>query len=472
MNSILRSSLLQNVRALMNLSEPTGSRGAVVMEEQHDSRSKLQCEFEQDVKAYLLQYPDTKHVDIYLNDINGIFRGKRIDVSELRSIAKGCYFPQSVYSMDREGKVLCRATDTLVVDEPDRLCLPVKGTLRPAAYAPRENAQLLLTMQDDDGVPYALEPRVILENVLRRFHHHGLYPVIAPEIEFYIIDQQMAEEIRGQGCFHMTVPSTYTPFIECLEEMASIQNLSLTGIVSEAEPGQFELNLKHSHQVVEICENVLALRRLTSIVASDFGYKASFMAKPFSLMAGNGLHFHISLNDVHGSNVFAAQPGELNEMTRLCLAGLLHLMPASLAIMAPGVNSFRRIRKNLYEPLFSSWGYNKRSAALRIPCSTKENSRIEYRLAGADANPYLVMATILTGMLYGLENIDDDILENIIHVAPPLPLFQQQAIEAFQESPYLMESLGKEFSQHWVHSRLEELTFFESIVTPEESVYS
>ena len=144
-------------------------------------------------------------------------------------------------------------------------------------------------------------------------------------------------------------------------------------------------------------------------------------------------------------------------------------MPGSLAIMAPGVNAFRRMRKNLNEPLFSSWGYNKRSAALRIPCSSKENSRIEYRLAGADANPYLVMATILTGMLYGLENIDDDDLDNIIHVAPPLPLFQQHALDAFQESPYLTESLGREFSQQWIHSKLAELTLFESIVTHEES---
>lgn len=460
------------MRALLNLSQPTGSSGPEDTEKQSDLRCELQREFHQEVKTYLQQYPDTKHVDIYLNDINGTFRGKRIDVEALWSTAKGCYFPQSVYSMDREGKVVCSAMDSLVMDEPDRLCLPVKGTLRPSAYAPQENAQLLLSMQDANGNPYALEPRVILENVLRRFHHHGLYPVIAPEIEFYLIDQQAPEEIRGQGCFHMTVPSTYTPFIECLEKMATEQNLSLTGIVSEAEPGQFEINLRHSNKVVEICENVLALRRLTSVVAGEFGYKASFMAKPFSQLAGNGLHFHISLNDIHGSNVFAAQPGEVNEMTRLCLAGLLHLMPASLAIMAPGVNSFRRIRKNLQEPLFSSWGYNKRSAALRIPCSEKENSRIEYRLAGADANPYLVMATILTGMLYGLENIDDDTLENIIHVAPPLPLFQQQAIDVFQAYPYLTESLGSDFSQQWVHSKLVELTIFERIVTPEESVIS
>jgi glutamine synthetase len=99
-------------------------------------------------------------------------------------------------------------------------------------------------------------------------------------------------------------------------------------------------------------------------------------------------------------------------MMRLCIAGQLALMPASVAILAPGVNAFRRLRKNLTEPVFNSWGYNTRSAALRIPCSDESNRRIEYRLAGADANPYLVAATILTGMLYGLENIDEGIYLN------------------------------------------------------------
>lgn len=470
MNTMLKFPLLQNIRTLLTLAQ-TPQIAEVESKEKGNSDNAFQRAFQQEVQTYLLHYPATKHVDIYLNDINGTFRGKRIAVGDLYSAAKGCYFPQSVYSMDREGKVVCTAADHQVLDEPDRICLPVKGTLRPSAYDPHENAQLLLSMQDASGAPYALEPRVILENVVRRFHHHGLYPVIAPEIEFYLIDQQ-AQVMRSQGCFHMAVPSTYAPFIERLEEMAAAQKLPLTGIVSEAEPAQFELNLRHSHQVVEVCENVLALRRLTSVIANEFGYKANFMAKPFSQLAGNGLHFHISLNDRQGDNLFASPAQELNEMTRLCLAGLLHLMPASLAIMAPGVNAFRRLRKNLDEPVFSSWGYNTRSAALRIPCSTEENRRIEYRLAGADANPYLVMATILTGMLYGLENIDGDSEEDILRAAPPLPLFQHQAIAVFQECPYLLDSLGQAFSRQWIHSKLEELTLFEGIVTQEETAIS
>ncbi len=411
---MMKHPLLQNLRAFLASTQfeavSANAAGKALLQDSTDSHQA----FCQEIKTYLLRYPRTKHVDVYLNDINGTFRGKRINVGDLPSIAKGCYFPQSVYSMDWKGKIIGNDASQVVLDEPDRLCLPVKGTLRPSAYEPEENAQLLLTMRGSDGGPCGLEPRVILENVLRRFHHHGLYPVIAPEIEFYLT-QEHPRNIQGQGCYQMAVPSSYAPFIEKLEEMAAAQNLSLTGIVSEAEPGQFELNLRHSHQVVDVCENVLAMRRLTSVVASEFGYKANFMAKPFSHLAGNGLHFHISLNDIHGDNVFASPANELSEMTRLCLAGLLHLMPASVAILAPTVNAYRRMRKNLNEPLFSSWGYNKRSAALRIPCSTEDNRRIEYRLAGADANPYLVMAAVLTGMLYGLEKVDSDAVERIFN---------------------------------------------------------
>lgn len=428
----------------------------------------LDTDFNQEVKDYLYRFPQTKHIDIYLNDINGTFRGKRISINDLYDTSKGYYFPESVYSMDWKGKVHTTENEQCAEDEPDRLCLPVKGTLRPSVYDPESNAQLLLSMRDVEGKPFQNEPRVILDNILQKFHHHGLYPVMAPEIEFYLTGMDL-HEINDQGCYQMLYPVNYTHFIEKLERVALEQNLLLTGIVCEAEPGQFELNLQHSDDVLKVCEHVLALRRLTSIVAQEFGYKANFMAKPFSLLAGNGLHFHVSIIDTEGNNIYSSPCNEFNEMLRMSLAGLLELMPPSMAIMAPCVNSFRRIRKNLHEPLFSSWGYNTRSVALRIPCSNEESRRIEYRLAGSDANPYLVAATILAGILYGLEKLESTALNNQLDNAPDLPLFQQQAIDTFLNCDYLTEILGKNFSKKWAFHKLEELTQFERIVTKEES---
>lgn len=161
--------------------------------------------------------------------------------ASLMSLGKGAYFPQSVYSMDKEGKVMSTEDNVMAANEPDRICMPVEGTLRPGGYNPDENAQILLTMKDDHGAPYVLEPRVILRNILRKFHEHGLYPVIAPEIEFYLEDSQN-RNIHPSGCFNLAVPSEYTRFIEELETMATLQNLPLSGIVCEAEAGQFELN--------------------------------------------------------------------------------------------------------------------------------------------------------------------------------------------------------------------------------------
>ncbi|QLK63394.1 glutamine synthetase (plasmid) [Enterobacteriaceae bacterium Kacie_13] len=430
-----------------------------------------EIQFSQEVADYLYKYPNTKHIDIYINDISGAFRGKRVTIATLMSLEKGAYFPQSVYSMDKEGKVMNVGDNDMAANEPDRICIPVAGTLRPCGHNPDENAQILLTMQDDLGKPYKLEPRVILGNVLKKFHEHGLYPVIAPEIEFYLEDSQN-RNIQSSGCFNLAVPSEYTPFIEELETLATQQNLPLSGIVCEAEAGQFELNLQHSKHVVDICENILALRRLTNTVAHKFGFNANFMAKPYSGMSGSGLHFHISLNDEQGNNIFSSPEEIPNEMMRLCLMGMLHLMPASLAILAPNVNAFRRIRKNLNEPLFNSWGVNQRSAALRIPCSNEMHRRIEYRLAGSDANPYLAMATILTGMLYGLEKIEDEPLTDFTHCSPILPLFQQHAIDEFRQCQYLTSSLGEAFSKQWIQNKLSELALFESIVTPGENTFS
>ncbi|WP_421510761.1 glutamine synthetase family protein [Enterobacter sp. JS8-1] len=442
------------------LALPTALNSGLYLEEK---LATLKQSLSVEVADYLERYPQTKHIDVCLNDSNGIMRGKRLSVDSMLSLEKGCYFPLSVYSMDQKGKVAASRDD-----EPDRLCMPVAGSLRPSSHDPLHTAQILLTMKDIDGQPCPLEPRVILQNVLARFHQHGLYPVIAPEIEFYLTGPG-TQELQNQGCFHMDTSSAHAALFDELEQLAHQQHIPLTGIVAEAESGQFELNLKHSHRVVEVCDNILALRRLTRFVAEKHGLQANFMAKPFSHLSGSGLHFHFSLNDTHGDNVFASPADELNSMMRLCIAGQLALMPASIAILAPGVNAFRRLRKNLTEPLFHSWGYNTRTAALRIPCSDESNRRIEYRLAGADANPYLVAATILTGMLYGLENVDEDDLPEPQRDEPELPLFQQQAIEAFSRCQYLTDSLGEAFSEQWIACKLSELDWFESIVTGQES---
>lgn len=161
---------LKSIRPYFNfpgLSLPTALNSGLYLEEKLAS---LKQSLSVEVADYLERYPQTKHIDVCLNDINGIMRGKRLSVDSMLSLEKGCYFPLSVYSMDQKGKVAASRDD-----EPDRLCMPVAGSLRPSSHDPLHTAQILLTMKDSDGQPCPLEPRVILQNVLARFHQHGLW---------------------------------------------------------------------------------------------------------------------------------------------------------------------------------------------------------------------------------------------------------------------------------------------------------
>ncbi|ALB64465.1 gamma-glutamylputrescine synthetase [Cronobacter condimenti 1330] len=423
----------------------------------------VQSRFRQEAQAYLREYPHTRYVDICLYDLNGCRRGKRLSVETLLSLADGCYFPLSVYHMDAEGQVTPAA---VAHSEPDRLCLPISGTLRPCASDPQHHAQVLLSMQNPDGTGCTLEPRVVLERLLARFHARGLYPVMAPEVEFYL--QAVDGAPPTSRCFDIDMPDRDNALLEAMDAEARRQGLPLCGIVAEADAGQFELNFRHTGRVVAMCDQVLAARRLVHQVAEKQGYHASFMAKPRASLAGSGLHFHVSLNDPQGSNLFASEAGCPNVMMRRSLSGLLALMPASVALVAPGANAFRRLRKNLNEPLFSSWGYNDRSAALRLPCADAAGQRIEYRLASADANPYLVAAVMLAGILYGLDHPLPLPQAGAKKELPALPLFWPDALACFQEADWLRAQLGTPFSDAWLACKHQELARFESEVTDAE----
>lgn len=150
--------------------------------------------FAREVEAYLSRYPDTHYVDVMLTDLNGCFRGKRIPVAALRKLEKGCYFPASVFAMDILGNVVEAAGLGQASGEPDRICVPIAGTLMPSAADPQTIGQLLLTMLDEDGAPFDVEPRNVLNRLWQQLQQRGLHPVVAVELEFYLLDRQRDAE--------------------------------------------------------------------------------------------------------------------------------------------------------------------------------------------------------------------------------------------------------------------------------------
>ncbi|WP_205950548.1 glutamine synthetase family protein [Pantoea stewartii] len=450
------------------------------------SEERRTSAFQQEVKNWLERHPETQYVDILLNDLNGVFRGKRIPVSALARLEKGCYFPASVFAMDILGNTVEEAGLGQSLGEPDNLCLPVHGTLVPSAADPQHIAQLLLTMCNQDGTPFDVEPRNVLNRLWQQLRNRGLFPVVAVELEFYLVDKKRDAEgyiqppcapgsddrNRQSQVYSLDNLDHFADVLRDIDALARLQGIPADGALAEASPGQFEINLHHTHDVLSACDHAIQLKRLIRQVAENHGMTATFMAKPYEDYAGSGMHVHISMLDAADHNAFACDDGSDSPLLKRTLAGMIDLMPASMALLAPNVNAFRRFVPDAYVPLQASWGHNNRTVALRIPCGDLESRRIEYRVAGADANPYLVMATILAGMLHGLDTqlpLPQPVKGNG-HEAEglALPIRQSDALYAFESSYPLQKLLGEKFAKVWFSCKNYELMQFERLITATE----
>ncbi len=450
------------------------------------SEERRTSAFQQEVKNWLERHPETQYVDILLNDLNGVFRGKRIPVSALARLEKGCYFPASVFAMDILGNTVEEAGLGQSLGEPDNLCLPVHGTLVPSAADPQHIAQLLLTMCNQDGTPFDVEPRNVLNRLWQQLRNRGLFPVVAVELEFYLVDKKRDAEgyiqppcapgsddrNRQSQVYSLDNLDHFADVLRDIDALARLQGIPADGALAEASPGQFEINLHHTRDVLSACDHAIQLKRLIRQVAENHGMTATFMAKPYEGYAGSGMHVHISMLDAADHNAFACDDGSDSPLLKRTLAGMIDLMPASMALLAPNVNAFRRFVPDAYVPLQASWGHNNRTVALRIPCGDLESRRIEYRVAGADANPYLVMATILAGMLHGLDTqlpLPQPVKGNG-HEAEglALPIRQSDALYAFESSYPLQKLLGEKFAKVWFSCKNYELMQFERLITATE----
>lgn len=425
--------------------------------------------------AFLSRHPDIDSIDLLISDLNGVMRGKRIPRDNLeKAYEEGVNLPASIFALDINGNTIEETGLGLSSGDGDRLCRPVPGSLIPSPWLRRgRQAQLLMTMVEPDGSPFFAEPRQVLNRVLERFRHAGLTPVIAVELEFYLIDRSrdvlgMAQPPRSPATGERAVQSQlysineldeYADFLNDILAAAQGQELPLDTALKECAPGQFEINLLHCDNALNACDSAVLLKRLIKGVALTHGFEATFMAKPYGLEAGNGTHVHISLLDHDGNNMFAATDEDPlgSPLLRQASAGLIELMPASMALLAPNLNSFRRFQPGLYVPLAPTWGYDNRSVAIRIPSGPNEARRIEHRVAGADANPYLLIATLLAaidhGMQHRLEPPADTVGNAYEQCEPSLTNSWKQALDLLEGNQVLAESLGADFLRVFLANR-------------------
>jgi len=436
-----------------------------------------------EASTFLKAHPETVFVDLLIADMNGVVRGKRVECAALPKVyEKGINLPASIFALDINGSTVESTGLGLDIGEADRICFPIPETLCIEPWQKRPTAQLLMTMHELEGEPFFADPREVLRQVVKKFDELGLTICAAFELEFYLIDQ---ENINGRPQPPRSPISGKRPhstqvyliddldeYADCLQDMleaAKVQGIPADAIVKESAPAQFEVNLHHTKDAIKACDYAVLLKRLIKNIAYDHEMDSTFMAKPYPGQAGNGLHVHISLLDKDGNNIFASDDPTQNKALRHAVGGVLETMSASMAFLCPNVNSYRRFGANFYVPNTPSWALDNRTVALRVPTGSPDAVRIEHRVAGADANPYLMMAVILAGIHHGLthkiepeEPMEGNAYEQL---EASLPNNLRDALRELDDSEILARYIDPKYIDIFAACKEAELQEFETTIS-------
>jgi glutamine synthetase len=436
------------------------------------------------VRRYLESHPETETVEVVLTDLNGIYRGEWLPIEGIDKVLNGKFkMPLTSVSCDiwgRDVPALCRQTG-----DGDGICEAIEETISPLPWLPRPTAQLFLQLNTEDGVPWEFDPRVVLKKVAARFFDLGLTPVCAPELEFYLFAEgrdanglpiippsRVNGECRIGGQLYSTeIMHEREDLMYEIRQCCALMEIPQDGLLKELAPGQYEINLLHVDDPLAAADNAQLLKQTIKNVARKHSLIASFMAKPFGDRDGNGFHTHVSLLDRDGHNVFDDGSDKGSDMLLHAIAGLADVMADSMLLLAPHRNSYRRLQRGVHGPLVPNWGYENRYVAMRVPNGEGAARRIEHRIAGADANPYLSLAVILAGILHGIER--RELPEPPTQAGPgkpeaKLPGNWETALAAFEQSAFIRDALGAEFQRAMVEIKRVEQEQFLAQVSPLE----
>jgi glutamine synthetase len=442
----------------------------------------------QECRDFLTAHPEVKFVEVFFTSMTGVPRGKRLRIHELQAIYDyGRFLPGSVLVVDTQGAD-CEETGLVWEDgDADRRARPVPGTLKLAPWLGPDMAQVMLSLYELDGTPNDLDPRHVLRRVLDRFAADGLTPVVACELEYYLVDLERTASgdlqppkspltgHRPDGIQVYGLPEleAIAPFLRELWATADVLDVPLEGAISEFAPSQVELTLKHKPDALAAADDALIYKRAAKGVALRHGCEATFMAKPWSDRAGNGFHVHVSVNDAAGNNLCASEDLEGSALLKHAIGGMKALMGDCMAILAPNANSYRRFKANSYAPVAPTWGVNNRTVSLRVPAGPPPTRHVEHRVAGADGNPYLVLAALLACAHYGITNKIDPgpavVGDGYAAAAKEnvrLPSNWFAAVDLFEASTVLRDYLGERFVEMFVKvKRTEQARFFEVVTS-------
>lgn len=421
-------------------------------------------------------------IECLVPDMNGVIRGKVWPAPKfLQSIDNGSLrLPSSVFAVTVTGDY-ADEHDTQSFSDPDVSLHPDPDSLCVAPGFKTPTAFVFADAHHKGGGEYEIAPRYILKKVLRLFDEIGWTMVVAPELEFYLTEINPDPDLpltppAGRSGRPETSPqpygleavTEYEDLIEDIYEYAEAASLNLDTMIHESGTAQLEINFNHG-EPISLCDQVIVFKRIVRQVALKHGVYATFMAKPMEHQPGSAMHIHISAVDkVSGENLFATANGELTDAFRHFVGGMQTLLPEVAPLFAPNVNSFRRMRPNHSAPINLQWGYDNRSCGLRVPVTDPANKRIENRLPGADANPYLALAASLVCGFIGVRDKIEPLpmVDGNAYLQPrSLPRNLDEALDRFARCERVNTLIGERFVEAFLDIKAAELNAYQGVIS-------
>ena len=370
--------------------------------------------------------------------------------------------------------------------DPDVCLVPDLATLKRSPWASTPRYLAVHDCVEMDGSLCEFAPRSVLKNVLARYTAQGLQPVVAPELEFFLIaamtdpTQPLAAPVGqggrpevGQSAFSLSALNALAPFWDAFHAAIDTLGIRTDTWLHEVGPNQYEVNLLHGDPVA-VADQAFLFKTAAREMALQHGLNAVFMAKPLAGEAGSSMHLHQSVVDAQGRNIFSNADGSASEAFFHYLGGLQTYTPDLMMIYAPTVNSYRRYLPGSQAPTNVQWGHDNRTAGLRVPVSPPAARRVENRLAGADANPYLAMAATLAAGWAGMQerlSPSAPVQGNGYHQARELPRTFDTALAQMAASQHAPRLLGERFVRGYLAVKALEHDHYQAEVSAWERRY-
>ncbi len=426
-------------------------------------------------------------VECLVPDMTGMMRGKIIPREDfIRNLESGLRLPETILLQAVTGDPAEEGGIQSETDQDIRI-IPDVGTVRIVPWYEEPTAQVICDTTYNDGVLVDFAPRSVLKRVLGLYADAGLRPIVAPELEYYLVEKSVDPDIplttpvgisgrkeSGRQAYGIEAANEFDPVVEEIYAYCEQSRIEIGTMAHEAGPAQLEMNFLHGDPM-ELADQVFLFKRAVRKAALKHDMYATFMAMPHENEPGSAMHVHQSIVRMDdGSNIFVDKDGNDAPTLFHYISGLQRHVPHAMPLFCPNVNSFRRIRLESDAPINVHWGHDNRTCGLRVPDSPPAARRVENRVPGVDSNPYLAFAaTLACGWLGLQEKIDPEPVVAIdAHTLPfGLPLHHHEALEMLSDSKPLRGVLGSRFVDAFIEVKRLEWQLYNRVISSWEREY-